>query len=107
MATPERASIDGTSPDRGAVAAGRIAVVLGASGYMGSNLAPALAAHGWRVRAVARNAAVLEAREWKGDFDGMLQRRHIRVLVPYSRTPPATSCCSTSPPGWATSLPAT
>jgi len=44
----------------------RIAVVLGASGYMGSNLAPALAAHGWRVRAVARNAAVLEAREWRG-----------------------------------------
>jgi uncharacterized protein YbjT (DUF2867 family) len=33
---------------------------------MGSNLAPALAAHGWQVRAVARNAAVLEAREWPG-----------------------------------------
>ena len=43
-----------------------IAVVLGASGYMGSNLAPALAAHGWQVRAVARSAAVLEAREWPG-----------------------------------------
>jgi len=27
-----------------------------------------------------------EAREWKGDFDGMLERRHLRVLVPYSRT---------------------
>ena len=27
-----------------------------------------------------------EARVWKGDFDGMLERRHIRVLVPYSRT---------------------
>src|SRR5574337_1853791 len=24
--------------------------------------------------------------EWKGDFDGMLERRMIRVLVPYSRT---------------------
>jgi uncharacterized protein YbjT (DUF2867 family) len=45
---------------------GRIAVVLGASGYMGSNLVPALSAAGWRVRAVARNAAVLEAREWPG-----------------------------------------
>jgi uncharacterized protein YbjT (DUF2867 family) len=44
----------------------KIAVVLGASGYIGSNLAPALSAHGWRVRAVARNAAVLEAREWPG-----------------------------------------
>ncbi|WP_405231939.1 DUF2867 domain-containing protein [Lentisalinibacter salinarum] len=46
--------------------AGRIAVVLGASGYMGSNLTPALARQGWHVRAVARNAAVLEAREWEG-----------------------------------------
>ena len=27
-----------------------------------------------------------EARVWKGDFDGMLERRHIRVLVPFSRT---------------------
>ena len=24
--------------------------------------------------------------EWKGDFDGMVERRQIRVLVPYSRT---------------------
>ena len=41
-------------------------MVLGASGYMGSNVAPTLAAHGWHVRAVARSAAVLEAREWPG-----------------------------------------
>ncbi len=27
-----------------------------------------------------------EARVWTGDFDGMLERRHIRVLVPTSRT---------------------
>src|SRR5690349_18848177 len=27
-----------------------------------------------------------QAKEWKGDFDGMLKRRHIRFLVPYSRT---------------------
>jgi uncharacterized protein YbjT (DUF2867 family) len=46
--------------------AGRVAVVLGASGYMGSNLTPALAEVGWHVRAVARNAAALEAREWEG-----------------------------------------
>jgi membrane-bound lytic murein transglycosylase MltF len=26
------------------------------------------------------------ARTWEGDFDGMLARRHIRVLMPYSRT---------------------
>jgi uncharacterized protein YbjT (DUF2867 family) len=45
---------------------GRVAVVLGASGYMGSNVVPALAANGWHVRATARNPAVLEAREWAG-----------------------------------------
>ncbi len=27
-----------------------------------------------------------ETREWKGDLDGMIERRQIRVLVPYSRT---------------------
>jgi membrane-bound lytic murein transglycosylase MltF len=27
-----------------------------------------------------------EAKVWKGDFDAMIERRHIRVLVPYSRT---------------------
>jgi membrane-bound lytic murein transglycosylase MltF len=28
----------------------------------------------------------IDATPWKGDFGGMLERRHIRVLVPYSRT---------------------
>jgi len=28
----------------------------------------------------------LENKPWKGDFDGMLERRIVRVLVPYSRT---------------------
>jgi membrane-bound lytic murein transglycosylase MltF len=36
--------------------------------------------------AVKQRALPTEARVWKGDFDGMLERRHIRVLVPYSRT---------------------
>jgi membrane-bound lytic murein transglycosylase MltF len=36
--------------------------------------------------AAKQRALPTEAREWKGDFDGMLERRHIRVLVPYSRT---------------------
>ena len=48
---------------------GRVAVVLGASGYMGSNVVPALARQGWHVRATARNPAVLEAREWGDNVD--------------------------------------
>jgi len=30
--------------------------------------------------------AANDSKPWTGDFDGMLQRRHIRVLVPYSKT---------------------
>ncbi len=41
-------------------------LVFGASGYIGSNLVPVLAAAGRRVRATARNVEVLEARNWIG-----------------------------------------
>ncbi len=41
-------------------------LVFGASGYIGSNLVPALVAAGHRVRANARNVEVLEARGWQG-----------------------------------------
>jgi uncharacterized protein YbjT (DUF2867 family) len=41
-------------------------LVFGASGYIGSNLVPALVAAGQRVRASARNVEVLEARGWSG-----------------------------------------
>jgi len=34
----------------------------------------------------APRALPTDAKEWKGDFEGMVKRRHIRVLVPYSRT---------------------
>jgi membrane-bound lytic murein transglycosylase MltF len=30
--------------------------------------------------------AVIDSKPWTGDFDGMLERRRIRMLVPYSRT---------------------
>ncbi len=40
------------------------ALVLGASGYIGTNLVPRLVERGYRVRAAARNSKVLEAREW-------------------------------------------
>ena len=41
-------------------------LVFGASGYIGGHLVPRLLAHGKPVRAVARNAAVLEGRGWEG-----------------------------------------
>ncbi len=41
-----------------------ITLVFGASGYIGSNLVPFLVRQGNRVRAVSRNRAVLEGREW-------------------------------------------
>src|SRR5262249_27748016 len=34
----------------------------------------------------ASQPAVVDSKPWKGDFDGMLQRRRVRMLVPYSRT---------------------
>ena len=43
-----------------------LVLVFGASGYVGTNLVPALLARGARVRAAARNRKVLEAREWPG-----------------------------------------
>jgi uncharacterized protein YbjT (DUF2867 family) len=41
-------------------------LVLGASGYIGSNLVPHLQAQGHQVRAAARRQAVLEGRGWDG-----------------------------------------
>jgi len=34
----------------------------------------------------APRALSTDIKPWKGDFNGMIERRHIRVLVPYSRT---------------------
>jgi membrane-bound lytic murein transglycosylase MltF len=33
-----------------------------------------------------RRALPTDTKEWKGDFDGMIKRRHIRMVIPYSRT---------------------
>ncbi|HYQ99429.1 MAG TPA: NAD-dependent epimerase/dehydratase family protein, partial [Casimicrobiaceae bacterium] len=41
-------------------------LVLGASGYVGSNLVPFLAARGHAVRAASRRRDALEARGWHG-----------------------------------------
>ncbi len=43
-----------------------LAVVFGASGYIGSNLVPYLQHRGIPVRACARNLAVLKGRQWQG-----------------------------------------
>ena len=47
----------------------------------------ALAAAACALPALAQPVALdTELRPWTGDFDGMLERRMVRVLVPYSRT---------------------
>ncbi len=56
---------DKAAPDVRAPDPLRVAVV-GASGYIGTNLVPKLVARGYRVRATARSREVLEARRWAG-----------------------------------------
>src|SRR5512144_1729528 len=57
-------------------------LVLGASGYVGSHLAPVLQARGLNVRAASRRRAALEARGWTG-----IELVEADALVPASLSP--------------------
>lgn len=57
-----------TSPAAGGVPA-RVALVTGATGYIGGRLVPALLADGWRVRVLTRKAARLADQPWSSDVD--------------------------------------
>jgi membrane-bound lytic murein transglycosylase MltF len=60
-----------------------LCAALGALLFVAALAAPAeQAAEG----AGAPRALPMEIQPWKGDFDGMVERREVRVLVPYSRT---------------------
>jgi len=45
---------------------GQVLAVLGATGYIGGRLVPALVAQGFRVRAIGRSVAKLQCRPWAG-----------------------------------------
>ena len=61
-----------------------LVLALGGLGWIGASFAAdAPPASGAKPEARRLN---VEAKPWTGDFDGMLQRRVIRVAVPYSRT---------------------
>ena len=56
-------------PDPPSLAAGPLALVTGATGYIGGRLVPQLLAAGFRVRVMARNPQNLADREWHGQVE--------------------------------------
>jgi membrane-bound lytic murein transglycosylase MltF len=65
----------------------RVVVAIGGALALAANPGPAHAADAAKPPAAASpRQLVVTSDPWKGDFDQMVERRSIRVLVPYSRT---------------------
>jgi uncharacterized protein YbjT (DUF2867 family) len=60
---------DGTQDRTVGAGNGRLALVTGATGYIGGRLVPELLAAGWRVRALARRPEALRDRPWSDDIE--------------------------------------
>jgi membrane-bound lytic murein transglycosylase MltF len=54
--------------------------------FSGSSTLLAQAGEATKSAPTKAHALPIDTNAWKGDFDGMVKRRHIRVAVPYSRT---------------------
>ena len=66
----EHAPDDAQVPTHGlADGRGRVALVTGATGYIGGRLVPELLAAGWKVRALARRPEALRDRPWSDDIE--------------------------------------
>jgi len=63
-----------------------LSALVGIAGLVATSPLAAQPAAPASASATKLRALPTEARAWTGDFDGMLERRHIRVLVPFSRT---------------------
>jgi uncharacterized protein YbjT (DUF2867 family) len=64
MTDDAQVPVDGLAPGRG-----RLALVTGASGYIGGRLVPELLSEGWRVRVLARHPQTLRDRPWSDDIE--------------------------------------
>ncbi|HKC42570.1 MAG TPA: transporter substrate-binding domain-containing protein, partial [Burkholderiales bacterium] len=60
-------------------------ITLARAAALGALLLALLPAFGHQPAGKPR-ALPTESKEWKGDFDGMIEHRHVRVLAPYSRS---------------------
>ncbi|MDN5796178.1 MAG: tryptophan-rich sensory protein [Intrasporangium sp.] len=69
MPTDPTARVNATTPPPPADSARGVALVTGATGYIGRRLVPALLKDGWTVRVLVRRAARLEPASWQHDVE--------------------------------------